>query len=406
MYLTELTQENPTVWPTAGNYYYLDMLSALRWINMNIHDYGGNPNNVLLFGESSGANAVIDIGALKGSSNLYHHVISQSGGAGYYFYYSNITDATKESSKIVQQMNCTNGRNKAILACLRNSSISDLITAYGTRQTKVIVDGYFLSFYPPFAITKGIYNQNISMVIGRNEYESPMCFSSPDMDSTSAIALVTQGVGEKWAPIFINDSQLSNCSTNRNATNRCCDMTRLFFTDLVLDCSARRIYNNLYLKYQEQKQQNLFWYHLDCNSGICPPKSREEGGVLCLHTAEIPYVFGTMSDMYSTDLHNCTWDNETKIFSNKIIAHWINMATVGEPLKEWPNYDPSSLKYFQITPYHDFLPFSSDRNCSLIDQFEHERIMLMFGDSENHTLQNYGNTITIVFFIMFLSISF
>ena len=142
---------------------------------MNIRDYGGNPNNVLLLGESSGANAVIDIGVLKGSSNLYQHVISQSGGAGFHFYYSNISDAIKESNKIVQQMNCTNDSNQAVLACLRNSSISDLITAYGVCQTKVIIDGYFLPFYPPLAINKGIYNQNISMIIGRNENESPMC---------------------------------------------------------------------------------------------------------------------------------------------------------------------------------------------------------------------------------------
>ncbi|CAF3735934.1 unnamed protein product [Rotaria sp. Silwood1] len=403
MYLTELTQENPTIWPTAGNYYYLDMLSALRWINMNVRDYGGNPNNILLFGESSGANAVIDIGALKGSLNLYQHVISQSGGAGYHIYYSNISDAMKESNKIVEQMNCTNDKSQADLTCLRNSSIPALITAYGIRQTKVIIDGYFLPFYPPLAINKGTYNQDISMMIGRNEYESPMCFSNPDMDSTTAIALVTQGVGQKWAHVFVNDFQLKNCSANRNATNRCCDIARLFFTDLVLDCSARRIYDNLYLKYEEQKQQKLFWYHFDCNPGICPPKSIEDGSGLCLHAAEIPFVFGTMSDMYSRNLHNCTWDNETKTFSNQVISHWINMATVGEPLKEWPNYNPSSPKYFQITPYHDFAPLSSIRDCSLIDQFEQERIMLMFENSENHCSRNYGNTNIMIFFVMFLS---
>ena len=399
MYLTELTKENPTIWPTAGNYFYLDMLSALRWINMNIRDYGGNSNNVLLFGESSGANAVIDIGALKGSLNLYQHVISQSGGAGFHFYYSNSSDAMKESDKIVQQMNCTNDRSQSVLTCLRNSSISDLITAYGIRQTKVIVDGYFLPFYPPLAIIKGTYNQNINMIIGRNEYESPLCFSNPDMDSTTAIALAIEGVGQKWAQIFADNVQLNTCSSNRNATNRCCDMARQFFTDLVLDCSARRIYNNLYLKYEQQK---LFWYHLDCNPGICPPKSVEEGRGLCIHTAELPYVFGTASDMYSRNLHNCTWDNDTNIFSTRIISHWINMATVGEPLREWPNYRPSSPKYFQITPYHDFSPSLSDRDCSLIDQFEQERIMLMFGDSENHSSRNCRNINIIMVFVMLL----
>ncbi|CAF4775412.1 unnamed protein product, partial [Rotaria sp. Silwood2] len=42
MYLKELTEENPE-WPTAGNYMYLDMLSALCWIKKNSQDYGGNP---------------------------------------------------------------------------------------------------------------------------------------------------------------------------------------------------------------------------------------------------------------------------------------------------------------------------------------------------------------------------
>ena len=220
------------------------------------------------------------------------------------------------------------------------------------------------------------------------------------MNSTFAIVLATEGVGQKWAHMFVDDSQVKTCSANRNATNRCCEMARLFFTDLVLACSARRIYNNLYLKYEQQK---LFWYHLDCNHEICPPKSSEDGRGLCLHTAELPYVFGTVSDMYSTNIHNCTWDNETKTFSNQIISYWINMATVGEPLKEWPNYNPLSLKYFHITPYHDFSPMSSDRNCSLIDQFEHERIMIMFGDSGNYTSRHYENTNIIIFFVILLS---
>ncbi len=49
MYLKELIEEDPE-WPTAGNYMYLDMLSALRWIKKNIRDYGGDPTNVSLFG--------------------------------------------------------------------------------------------------------------------------------------------------------------------------------------------------------------------------------------------------------------------------------------------------------------------------------------------------------------------
>ncbi|UJR17267.1 hypothetical protein I4U23_004162 [Adineta vaga] len=397
LYLNELVAENPSEWPTAGNYYYLDMLSALRWIKMNIHDYGGNPDNVLLFGESSGANAVIDIGALKGSANLYQHIISQSGGGGFHAYYTNTSNALIESNQIIRNMNCT---NQNILICLRNSSISNLLSAYGLHQTKVIVDKYFLPYYPPLAIEKGIYNENISMIIGRNEYESPMCFSDPDMNLTTIRQMLISGFGEKWTDIFIEHSQLSNCSTDRNATNRCCDMARLLLTDLVLDCSARRIYNNLY---KENNQQTLYWYHMDCNYGVCPVKSAAEGKGLCMHATELPYVFGTVSDMYSNDLPNCTWDDETRMFSSQIISHWINLATNGEPLKEWLSYSPSKPKYFQITPFHQFSSFTSDRNCSRIDQYEQEMVEQMFGDSKNHGSRNYVTiNITILLFVFIL----
>ncbi|CAF1485723.1 unnamed protein product, partial [Rotaria sordida] len=70
MFLKELIEEDPE-WPTAGNYMYLDMLSALRWINKNIRDYGGDPNNVSLFGQSAGGLSVTDLGAVKGSTGLY-----------------------------------------------------------------------------------------------------------------------------------------------------------------------------------------------------------------------------------------------------------------------------------------------------------------------------------------------
>ncbi|CAF3811330.1 unnamed protein product, partial [Rotaria sp. Silwood1] len=378
MYLTQLIQENPVEWPTAGNYYYLDMISALRWINKNIIDYGGNPNNVLLFGESSGANAVVDIGALRGSSNIYQHVISQSGGAGNYLYYTNKSNALYVSNKIVQQMNCTNENSQMMLACLRNCSIENLITAYGFHQTKPIIDDYFFPFYPPLAIQNGKYNQNLTIIMGNNDDEYPACFGFPDMNSTDAVSMLTVPIGEKWAPIVADYYQLHNCSSNRNAINRCCNIVRLLSMDKMFDCNVRRMYNNLYLKYGQQK--NLFWYHFNCNPGICPQLSMEEGGAVCVHTAEIAYVFGTVSSYSSINLLNCTWDNQSQIFSNQVISHWISTATTGKPLEQWSYYDSSIPKYFYITPYQDFSTILWNGSCSIFDQMEREGISLMFGN--------------------------
>jgi hypothetical protein len=78
---------------------------------------------------------------------------------------------------------------------------------------------------------------------------------------------------------------------------------------------------------------------------------------------------------------NCTWDDQSRGFSNEIIAHWINTAVTGKPLSPWPSYDPAAPKYFHITPDHGFLPETWSRNCSFFDEMEAEGVEKTFGKS-------------------------
>lgn len=61
-----------------GNYGTLDMVSALRWVNKNIAAFGGDPNNVTIFGESAGGSAVISLMACPGVQGLFHRVWAMS----------------------------------------------------------------------------------------------------------------------------------------------------------------------------------------------------------------------------------------------------------------------------------------------------------------------------------------
>ncbi|MDP7575780.1 MAG: carboxylesterase family protein [Pseudomonadales bacterium] len=64
----------------SGNYGTLDIIAALGWVRRNIHQFGGDSNNVTIFGESAGGVDVLTMMASPLAAGLYHRAIVESGG--------------------------------------------------------------------------------------------------------------------------------------------------------------------------------------------------------------------------------------------------------------------------------------------------------------------------------------
>ena len=63
----------------SSNFGTLDIIMALKWINQNINLFGGDKNNITIFGESAGGHNVLSLIASKKASSLFHKAISMSG---------------------------------------------------------------------------------------------------------------------------------------------------------------------------------------------------------------------------------------------------------------------------------------------------------------------------------------
>jgi para-nitrobenzyl esterase len=74
-----LREEHPD--ETKGNYAYMDQIAALQWVKRNIAAFGGDPNNVTIFGFSAGGVSVHSMLASPMARGLFHKAIVESGGS-------------------------------------------------------------------------------------------------------------------------------------------------------------------------------------------------------------------------------------------------------------------------------------------------------------------------------------
>jgi len=119
----ELTSQNNL--NTSGNYGLLDQVFALQWVRRNIKNFGGDPNNITIFGQSAGGMSVCNLLASPLAKDLFHKAIIQSGPC--YSPYPELNFVEQQGLTMQERLGCDAAENKT--ACMRSKTAEDIMAA-------------------------------------------------------------------------------------------------------------------------------------------------------------------------------------------------------------------------------------------------------------------------------------
>ena len=154
----------------ASNVGMLDIVLALEWVRDNIENFGGDPNNVTIFGQSGGGRKVGTLLGMPAAKGLFHRAIQMSGAQPKAM---SRADANELTSALLKRANV----DKSRIADLQKIRMHDLLEASGGRtgnsltgRFMPVVDGHSLPASPFDPVASEI-SADVPLIIGSTETE-------------------------------------------------------------------------------------------------------------------------------------------------------------------------------------------------------------------------------------------
>lgn len=319
---------------------------AMQWIHDNIASFGGNPDQVTIWGQSAGGNSVMCHMISPASKGLMNAVAMDSNPITLYLNTEKL--ATELSTRFAQILGCTVDD----LDCLRAQNTSAIVAAQAEAiqiyplhplnafmPWQPMVDGQLIPMQPMDAIRTGNY-QKVPFITGTVDNEAVMFIYSafvdpvPYADFLALIGLIFGPV----APQVLNEYPVPNDQKND---------TRPIISEIgtayIFHCPVRNVSRMI-----SNDSVDTYFYHFNhyfTNFNPWLPGYPECTTEVC-HGSELPYIFNSaeIGHRYT----GYVWSSQEATLANLISTYWGNFATSFNPNTpkstslQWPLYYASS----------------------------------------------------------------
>ena len=319
-------------YPDAQNLGLMDQIMALKWVHENIANFGGDPDNVTIFGESAGAASTTLLPLIEGSHNYFKRVIAQSGSPVF-------TRSTK------QAIDCTD-ELMGILGCKTVADLQKVDVQKFIATSEVLAlrvwperDGKYLPLDPYEAYANGAV-KDLEILQGCNKDELNYFVYGFGIEPYNQWAADRKA--GKLAQLTDEEKSLVESFCN-DIKGESYELTSRLFDQIVFIAPLFRLSEN-----QTKADGKSYTYYFTPESSL--PVMR------CGHAVELASVLNHQENTIYTGR---TFDDT---FSKVMLKMWVQFAKTGNPsisaeispdgkAHDWPLYD---LKNKEIMIFDEF----------------------------------------------------